>query len=140
VFNPTQRITFAIRGDRNYDHGFAYNWRYALQHFNVMRSTSSISAPMTTSHLRHEPQAQARFYRKTTSPDPWHRSRNYLYRNSIEADTMWISLMGDMDTPAWITTPMASMMMDSCLFLLDLPHLRRGDPPLSAVSGPRHHQ
>ena len=33
--NPVQKLTFAVRGDRNYDMPFAYAWRYALQHYAV---------------------------------------------------------------------------------------------------------
>jgi len=33
--NPTQKFTFAVRGDRNYDFPFAHSWKYALQHYAV---------------------------------------------------------------------------------------------------------
>ncbi len=33
VVSPTQRVTFAVRGDRSYNYPFSYAWRYALQHF-----------------------------------------------------------------------------------------------------------
>lgn len=35
VINPIQNLTFAVRGDRNYDLPFSYGWRYALQHYAV---------------------------------------------------------------------------------------------------------
>ncbi len=33
VINPTQRVTFAARGDRSYNFPFSYSSRYALQHY-----------------------------------------------------------------------------------------------------------
>jgi len=33
VLSPTQRVTFAVRGDRSFDLPFSYAWRYALQHY-----------------------------------------------------------------------------------------------------------
>jgi len=86
-FNPTQKMTFAVRGDRNYDHGFTYSWRHALQHIYMNEVIQSqyigtydhvLSAAMNL-------KLKASFYRKTSTSGPRGISRDsYLYRNPID--------------------------------------------------------
>lgn len=98
VFNPTQRMTFAVRGDRNLDYGFAYNWRYALQHFytSEVRQSQYIG---TYDHVLNEAmniKLKASFYRKTSTSGPRGIAReSYLYRNPIDEDYVNNVLSGD---------------------------------------------
>jgi len=99
VFNPTQRITFAMRGDRNYDHSFAYNWRYALHHYNIseVKQSQYIGTYDHVFSSSMNLKLKASFYQKTSVAGPRGIDRNnYLYRNPIEADTYLDNvLMGD---------------------------------------------
>lgn len=36
--NPTQKFTFGVRGDRDFNFPFSYGWRYALQHYAFTES------------------------------------------------------------------------------------------------------
>ena len=99
VFNPTQRITFAMRGDRNYDHSFAYNWRNALHHYNIseVKQSQYIGTYDHVFSSSMNLKLKASFYQKTSVAGPRGIDRNnYLYRNPIEADTYVDNvLMGD---------------------------------------------
>ena len=88
-FSPTQKLTFAVRGDRNYDHGFTYSWRHALQHIYVNEIIQSQYIG-TYDHVLSSAmnlKLKASFYRKTSNTGPRGITRNnYLYRNPIVAE------------------------------------------------------
>ncbi|MDZ4182104.1 MAG: TonB-dependent receptor, partial [Candidatus Cloacimonadaceae bacterium] len=82
VFSPTQRMTFAVRGDRSYDHPFAYSWRYALHHY-AMSETNQRQYVGTYDHVFNSSmnlKVKASYYQKTSFSGPRGIDRNnYMY-------------------------------------------------------------
>lgn len=97
-FSPTQKMTFAVRGDRNYDHGYSYNWRYALQHiyYNEIIQSQYIGTYDHVLSPAMNLKLKASFYRKTSTSGPRGISRDsYLYRNPIDEHYVDDVLAGD---------------------------------------------
>jgi len=88
-FSPTQKLTFAVRGDRNYDHGFTYSWRHALHHIYINEIVQSQYIG-TYDHVLNNAmnlKLKASFYRKTSNTSPRGISRDdYLFRKPIIAE------------------------------------------------------
>lgn len=82
VLSPTQRMTFAVRGDRSYNHPFAYSWRYALQHY-AFDETKQSQYVATYDHVFNSSmnlKVKASFYNKKSNSGPRGIDRhNYLY-------------------------------------------------------------
>ncbi len=97
-FSPTQKMTFAVRGDRNHDHGYSYNWRYALQHiyYNEIIQSQYIGTYDHVLSPAMNLKLKASFYRKTSTSGPRGISRDsYLYRNPIDEHYVDDVLAGD---------------------------------------------
>jgi outer membrane receptor protein involved in Fe transport len=81
VLSPTQRVTFAVRGDRSFDLPFSYAWRYALQHY-AYTETNQRQYIATYDHVFNSAmnlKVKASYYSKKSEEGPRGIDReNYL--------------------------------------------------------------
>jgi len=86
VFNPAQKVTFAVRGDRSLNYPFSYAWRYALDHF-VYDETIQRQYIATYDHVFNSAMnlsVKASYYQKDSNSGPRGIQRNnyiYMYNN-----------------------------------------------------------
>jgi outer membrane receptor protein involved in Fe transport len=82
VISNTQKLTFAVRGDRNYNTPFRHSWRYSLQHY-AESDTRQRQYIVTYDHVidpRRTLQVKGSYYWKTEDSSPRGVTReNYLF-------------------------------------------------------------
>ncbi|MCB5229839.1 MAG: carboxypeptidase regulatory-like domain-containing protein [Candidatus Cloacimonetes bacterium] len=99
VFSPTQNMTFAVRGDRNYNYGYSYGWRYALHHYWV-QEINQRQYIGTYDHVLNNQmnfKLKASYYQKTSNSGPRGIDRgNYLFQQPYQ-DSQYVdnALMGE---------------------------------------------
>ncbi|MDP2173854.1 MAG: carboxypeptidase regulatory-like domain-containing protein [Candidatus Cloacimonadaceae bacterium] len=102
VFNPTQRMTFAVRGDRSFDYPFSYGWRYALHHYAISE-TNQRQYVGTYDHVFNSTmnlKVKASYFQKTSNSGPRGIDRNnymamFIDPANLPADYVDNVLMGD---------------------------------------------
>ncbi len=90
IFNPTQVATFAIRGDRSYNHPFSYGWTYALQHY-AFDETKQSQAVATYDHVFNPVmnlKVKASFYRKDSRMGPRGIGRDDYLRMYVDPNNL----------------------------------------------------
>jgi len=95
VISPTQRVTLAARGDRSVNIPFAYNWRYALQHY-AYDETNQRQYIGTYDHVFNSAmnlKVKASYYQKDSESGPRGIDRaNYITALNLKpgyADSLW---------------------------------------------------
>ncbi len=91
VLSPTQRITLAARGDRSFNLPFAYNWRYALDHY-AFDETDQRQYIATYDHVFNSAmnlKVKTSYYQKNSNSGPRGIDRyNYMYKTISPTDSL----------------------------------------------------
>lgn len=100
AINPTQKITFAARGDRSFNFPFSYSSRYAMQHY-AFDETNQRQYIGTYDHVFNSSmnlKAKLSYYSKDSTSGPRGISRDNYMGMDIDPST----LAGGPDSPAGI--------------------------------------
>jgi len=90
VINPTQKVTFAVRGDRSYNFPFSYSDRYALQHY-AYNETIQRQYIGTYDHVFNSTmnlKAKLSYYSKDSTSGPRGISRDDYMNMLIDPSTL----------------------------------------------------